>query len=287
MSDKIEVEEQIPACGSCTDHTAIAIPAEDDSIPDSQTSPDVWPVIAGSPEWRRAILKIYGRDKTEEGLRELTDQETEDKLMNLAYAKILRNDPLFRHFDYLNYVNLTLVQDELVGLLKQRALLKSYNNALLAYHQVCNLSERLEDLVESITAAAVNGRRIPNIALKRIYNSKMSEKDASCELDRDREKQRNLLQEEFFPEDGVSDTVDYLARLITSLIGCILLIALMVALSFIHEKKCRLLIVLLFLVVFALSCSLAAFKLTVQELLEPTAAYAAVLVVFISSTPTL
>ena len=88
-----------------------------------------------------------------------------------------------------------------------------------------------------------------------------------------------------FDEAGVSDTIDYIARFIVSLAGYILLIAPIVALPFIHENRYRLLLVSLYLVAFAFLTSLAAFKLTIQEL--PTAAYAAVLIVFVSGTPAL
>ncbi|KAF8866675.1 hypothetical protein BDZ45DRAFT_280229 [Acephala macrosclerotiorum] len=134
--------------------------------------------------------------------------------------------------------------------------------------------------VESTDVVRKYLKKILPARLTETEKSRRHRKDIQNQLDRF----RTIIE---LTEDGVSDTVDYLARLFISLTGCILLIAPMVALSFIKENKYRLLTVSLFLVVFALSCSLAAFKLTVQELLGAVAAYAAVLVVFISSTPTL
>ena len=78
----------------------------------------------------------------------------------------------------------------------------------------------------------------------------------------------------------ISPAVDQLARLAVALFAGIFLLAPMIALSYIGSKKWSLATTCLFVLAFAVIASFAS-KATNQELLAATAAYAAVLVVFV------
>lgn len=123
ISDNIPVQEQTTSlCGDCTDHghTAITIPAENESTPDTQADRDNDMFNRGSSAWRRALLvDCFDCPDTAEGIQELTGGELEDSLMKLAFANFVREYPHFRRFDLLNYLNLTLMQDDLVHLQRE------------------------------------------------------------------------------------------------------------------------------------------------------------------------
>lgn len=84
--------------------------------------------------------------------------------------------------------------------------------------------------------------------------------------------------------EQISPNVDRFARLLVSLTGGAFLLVPMYALTFIQEQRYQLVTVGLFVIFFAVVVALAT-KATNQELLGATATYAAVLVVFISQTP--
>jgi len=149
-------------CAGCEDHTAINIPSDEAGAPPPQTDHDhdhdSDMFNRGSSAWRRALLTEFECEDSKEGLRELFGTEREDALIKLAYANFIREYSYFRRFDLLNFVNITLMQDELVKVqqeveskrspfsqenpgVKFRNLLETYNKALLSYHQVCNLAE--------------------------------------------------------------------------------------------------------------------------------------------------
>jgi hypothetical protein len=86
---------------------------------------------------------------------------------------------------------------------------------------------------------------------------------------------------------NISTTVDSIARILMALLAGLFLLTPMVALSYINSKEFSLITTCLFVVVFAIVLSLAS-KASNQEVITATAAYAAVLVVFVgqASTPT-
>ena len=83
----------------------------------------------------------------------------------------------------------------------------------------------------------------------------------------------------------ISSTVDTLARLAVTLVGGAFLLAPMSALTFISTPKYQLITVVLFVMLFAVVLALGAGNASNQELLGATAAYAAVLVVFVHQLP--
>ena len=78
--------------------------------------------------------------------------------------------------------------------------------------------------------------------------------------------------------------MDWSARLLVVVASSAFLLAPMYSLTFIPEQKYQLIAVGLFVVLFAILIALAS-KASNQELFGATAAYVAVLVVFISQTP--
>jgi hypothetical protein len=83
------------------------------------------------------------------------------------------------------------------------------------------------------------------------------------------------------PATRISPTVDILARLTVSLIGGAFLLVPMSILTFVKPPKYQLLTVALFVLVFAIAIALGS-EATNHQLLAATAAYSAVLVVFIA-----
>jgi hypothetical protein len=91
-----------------------------------------------------------------------------------------------------------------------------------------------------------------------------------------------------FPSVGsystyISSSIDNIARLLMSIAAGLFLLVPMIALSYIHSKGIRLAATSLFVVFFAVALSTAS-KATNQELITATAAYSAVLVVFVGQT---
>jgi VIT1/CCC1 family predicted Fe2+/Mn2+ transporter len=81
----------------------------------------------------------------------------------------------------------------------------------------------------------------------------------------------------------ISPSVDNTARVIFALVGGIFFLAPMIAMTYIESKKYMLLTMCLFVLFVATTLALAS-KASDQELLAATAAYAAVLVVFVGNT---
>lgn len=81
----------------------------------------------------------------------------------------------------------------------------------------------------------------------------------------------------------ISSKVDTLARLLIAVVGCAFLIVPMVALAYATSLLLRQLLVVMFVLFFAVVLALGS-KATNQELLVATAAYSAVLVVFVGRT---
>lgn len=82
----------------------------------------------------------------------------------------------------------------------------------------------------------------------------------------------------------ISASVDMVARLLVAVTGGAFLLGPMYALTFMRAQRDRLVTVGLFVVVFAVVVELAS-KATNQEVVAATAAYSAVLVVFVSQGP--
>ncbi|KAL9097335.1 MAG: hypothetical protein Q9165_000762 [Trypethelium subeluteriae] len=95
----------------------------------------------------------------------------------------------------------------------------------------------------------------------------------------DTENQHKLFRNRPFAMK-ISPAVDQLARVAVALFAGVFLLAPMIALSYIGDKKWSLITTCLFVLAFAIIASFAS-KATNQELLTATAAYAAVLVVFV------
>lgn len=83
----------------------------------------------------------------------------------------------------------------------------------------------------------------------------------------------------------VSRAIDTLATFVVAFLGGIFLLAPMFALTYVRVQKYQLIIVVLFVLVFAFAIA-ASSKATNQEMLGATAAYAAVLVILINQNPT-
>jgi VIT1/CCC1 family predicted Fe2+/Mn2+ transporter len=77
---------------------------------------------------------------------------------------------------------------------------------------------------------------------------------------------------------------DKLASVLVAFVGGAFLLAPMYNLTYVQEQKYQLISVVLWVLFFAISLALSS-KATNQELLGATAAYAAVLVVFVSQNP--
>ncbi len=87
------------------------------------------------------------------------------------------------------------------------------------------------------------------------------------------------------PNYYVNSFVDYLSRLIVTLIASVFLVVPMVVLSFVESQWGRLLSASLFIFFFAVCVSLSS-KGSNQDMVLSTAAYAAVIVVFVGQTGT-
>ncbi len=83
----------------------------------------------------------------------------------------------------------------------------------------------------------------------------------------------------------IVDTLDTLAPLAVALVGSGFLLAPMSALTFISTPKYQLIMVVLFVLIFAVTLALGIGSAKNQELLGATAAYASVLVVFVHQLP--
>lgn len=83
----------------------------------------------------------------------------------------------------------------------------------------------------------------------------------------------------------ISSSTDTLARLIVGLVGCVFLLVPMTVMTFLPDgnmKLSSLIVTIVAVVLFAMSIALGT-KASNQELLTATAAYTAVLVVFVGS----
>jgi hypothetical protein len=83
----------------------------------------------------------------------------------------------------------------------------------------------------------------------------------------------------------MSSSTDTLARLIVGLIGCVLLLVPMTIMAFLPDgniKLSSLIVTIVAVILFAMSIALGS-KATSQEFLAATAAYTAVLIVFVGS----
>jgi VIT1/CCC1 family predicted Fe2+/Mn2+ transporter len=86
------------------------------------------------------------------------------------------------------------------------------------------------------------------------------------------------------PPARVSKVADKLASILVAFLGGAFLLAPMYNLTYVHAQKYQLISVVLWVLFFAISLALSS-RATNQELLIATAAYAAVLVVFVGRTP--
>jgi VIT1/CCC1 family predicted Fe2+/Mn2+ transporter len=86
------------------------------------------------------------------------------------------------------------------------------------------------------------------------------------------------------PPGHISEVADKLASVLVAFIGGAFLLAPMYNLTYVKDQKYQLISVVLWVLFFAISLALSS-RATNQELLIATAAYAAVLVVFVGHNP--